>query len=114
MDGMGFGGTPPLELFRKFIRFGSLTRPLHDLVLASQVNQKRHIHQKRYYKTLLVKQSTKPIDKVCGQKANRTKCQLKVGIFSGLFIVVGILSVPIFGWHFVQTISTCFGILSES
>ena len=43
----------------------------------------------------------------------RTKCQPKVGILSGLFIVVGILSVPIFGWHFVRTISTCFGILSE-
>ena len=28
--------------------------------------------------------------------------------------VVAILSVPIFGWHFVWTISTCFGILSES
>ena len=38
----------------------------------------------------------------------------KVGILSGLLIVVGILSVPIFGWHFVRTISTCFGILSES
>ena len=35
--------------------------------------------------------------KVCGQNANRTKCQPKVGIFAGLFIVIGILSVPIFG-----------------
>ena len=33
---------------------------------------------------------------------------------TGLFIVVGILTVPIFGWHFVRIISTCFGILSES
>ena len=49
-----------------------------------------------------------------GQNANRTKCQPKVGILSRLFIVVGILSVPIFGWHFVRNISTCFGPLSES
>ena len=46
-----------------------------------------------------------------GQNANRTKCQLKVGILSGLFSVVGILSVLILGWHFVRTISTCFCIL---
>ena len=52
-------------------------------------------------------------DGVCRQNANRRKCQPKVGILSGLFIVVDILSVPIFGWHFVWTISTCFGILSE-
>ena len=31
-----------------------------------------------------------------GQNANRTKCQPKVGILSGLFSVVGILSVPTF------------------
>ena len=41
-----------------------------------------------------------------GQNANRTKSQPKVGILSGLFIVVGIFSVPILGWHFVRTIST--------
>ena len=33
---------------------------------------------------------------VVGQNANRTKCQPKVGILSGLFSVVGILSVPTF------------------
>ena len=44
---------------------------------------------------------------VCRQNANH-------GILFRLFIVVDILSVPISGWHLVQTISTCFGILSES
>ena len=73
MDGMGFGWTPPLELLRKFIRFGCLTRPLDDLVLTSQVNQKRHIHQKRYYKTLLVKQSTKLIDNLRTDKTPLTQ-----------------------------------------
>ena len=48
------------------------------------------------------------------RKKVRTKCQPLVGILSGLFSVVGILSVPIFGWHFVLNISTCFGPLSES
>ena len=49
-----------------------------------------------------------------GQNANRTNCHLKVSIWSGLFYVLGILSVPFFVWHFVRTISTCFGILCES
>ena len=49
-----------------------------------------------------------------GQNANHAKCQPFVGILSVLFFEVGISSVPIFGWHFVRTISTCFGILSES
>ena len=34
--------------------------------------------------------------------------------FCPFFFVVGVLSVPIFGWHYVRTVSTCFDILSES
>ena len=52
---------------------------------------------------------------VCGQNANRTKCQ--PDIFSGLISVVGILSIPTFWLAFCPdhlNISTGFGILSES
>ena len=64
--------------------------------------------------------------KVCGQNANRTKCQPdisqpKVGILSGLFSVVGILSDPTFWlafcpdhlnmfWHFVTIMKITFQI----
>ena len=53
------------------------------------------------------------IFQVLGQNAYGQNANGKVGILSGLFLV-GILSVPFFGWHFVGTISTCFGILPKS
>ena len=53
------------------------------------------------------------IFQVLGQNAYGQNANRKVGILSGLFLV-GILSVPFFGWHFVGTISTCFEILPKS
>ena len=53
------------------------------------------------------------LNRVVRQNANRTKCQPDK-MPTGLFSVVGILSVPTFGWHFVRNISTCFDPLSES
>ena len=64
-----------------------------------------------WYHCILVHVNRPILFQLCGQNANRTKCQPDKML--GLFIVVGILSIPIFGWHFVRTISRCFGILSK-